>query len=844
MLRTALRNVLAHKARLLMTTLAVLLGVAFVSGTLVFTSTISTAYQKSAEEGLTHVDVAVRPDNDADASGPGAAAYLGQDLLTGVTALPGTGSAIGEASGFAALADKDGKLVGSGFDARGSNYYPDAEGEDARYPMSAGRAPEAAGEIALDARTAERTGYEVGDTVRLSVNGPVREETVTGVFTTDDGNVAAGGTLVLFDNDTAQSLYTAPGAYSQITVEAAEGTSQQQLKDEVTALLPADAEAITGQQLADDQAEVIKSQMSVMQTALLIFAGISLFVGIFIIANTFTMLVAQRTKELALLRAVGASRRQVTRSVLIEALVVGVVAAVSGLLIGIGVAAGLRGLMNAFELTIPDGPLIVTGGAVIASIVVGVGVTMLAAYLPARRAAKIPPVAAMSSVHATATKRGLLVRNTIGSILAAGGGALVLAGINQNDKGATMGLGAAVLVIGVFVLTPLLSRPVIAAASPLLRLGGVSGKLARLNAVRNPRRTAATASALMIGLTLITGMTVIAGSTQKAIDKMAAEAITADYVVSTANFTPLAPEIADTLAERPDTTALSPLRMAPAYLDGGAKDEYLIGVNGDSIAQLFDLSFASGSFDGLSGDNAVIDTDMADEHGWQVGDSFGITYEDGATGELTVTGVYEANEMISGVLLDNATITPHMQRVQDFQVMLSTTAGVSDATKSTLEEALGSNPAILVQDKQDISEDIAFAFTLLLNILYGLLAMAVIVAILGVINTLAMSVFERQQEIGMLRAIGLDRRGTKRMVRLESVVIALFGGVLGVGLGVFFGWAVGEMIATSMDTYELVLPWGRMGVFLALAALVGVLAALWPARRAAKLNMLQAIKTE
>ncbi|MFB4194515.1 ABC transporter permease [Streptomyces carpaticus] len=846
MLRTALRNVLAHKARLLMTTLAVLLGVAFVSGTLVFTSTISAAFQKSAEEGLSHVDVAIRPDNDAKAAGPGAAADLPQDLLDQVAALPGTDSATGEVSGFAALAGKDGKLVGGGFDSRGGNYFPgpDGSGDDTRYPMSEGRAPERTGEIALDARTAERTGYTVGDTVRISVNGPVREETVTGIFTTDDGNVAAGGTLVLFDNATAQSLYTAPGTYDQITVGAAEGTSQQHLKDEITALLPADAEAITGQQLADDQAEMISEQMSAMRVGLLAFAGIALFVGIFIIANTFTMLVAQRTKELALLRAVGASRRQVTRSVLIEALLVGVVAAVSGLLIGIGIAAGLRGLMNAFELTVPDGPLVITLSTVIASLVVGVGVTMLAAYLPARRAAKIPPVAAMSSVHAAATTRGLLVRNTIGSILAACGGVLVVAGINQDDEGVTMGLGAAVLVIGVFVLTPLLSRPVIAAASPLLRIGGISGKLARLNAVRNPRRTAATASALMIGLTLITGMTVIAGSVQKAIDKMAAEAITADYVVSSASFSPLDPEIADTLTEHSDVTAISALRSSPAHLEGTTKDEYLLGVNGDSIAGLINLPFEEGSFDGLADGNAVVDTTTADKHGWALGDTIGLTYADGTTGELTVSGVYEANEMIRGIILDNETLTPHMQRVQDIQVMLSTTGGVSDAAKSALEEALGNNPAILFQDKQDISEDIAFVFTLMLNILYGLLAMAVIVAVLGVINTLAMSVFERQQEIGMLRAIGLDRRGIKRMVRLESVVIALFGGALGVGLGVFFGWAVGEMIRRSMDTYELVLPWGRMAVFLGLAALVGVLAALWPARRAAKLNMLMAIKSE
>ncbi|WP_049574368.1 ABC transporter permease [Streptomyces sp. SBT349] len=848
MLRTALRNVLAHKARLFMTTLAVLLGVAFVAGTLVFTATISEAFQRSSEKGLDHVDLAIQPDEDSEAAEetPGGADNLGQDLLDRVAALPGAAHTTGSVSGFAALADKEGDLVGDGFATNGANYDagPGGTDEDRRYPLAEGRAPERAGEIALDATTADRTGYRVGDTARVSVDGPVREETITGVFTTEDGNVAAGGTLVLFDTATAQELFTAPGEYTQITVEAEGGTTQEELREAAAPLVPEDAEAITGIQLAEDQAAGIEAATSGMRTALLAFAGIALFVGIFIIANTFTMLVAQRTKELALLRAVGASRRQVTRSVLIEALVVGTVAGLTGLAAGIGIAAGLRGLMSSIDVTIPAGPLVIAADAVIASLVVGVGVTMLAAYLPARRAAKIPPVAAMSSIHAPATTRSLLVRNSIGAVFAAGGTALVIAGTGAGDKGATMGLGATLLVIGVFVLTPLLSRPVIALARPLLRVFGVSGKLARLNAVRNPRRTAATASALMIGLTLITGMTVIADSMSKAIEKMASESLRSDYVVSMANFSPLSPEVEQTLAQQPEVTALSGLRLSPALFEGEEDTQVLTGVDGESIADLTRLDFSGGSFDDLNGTNAVVDTDTAEDFGWALGDSFTTTYEDGTTEELTVSGLYEGNEMINGVMMDAATLDPHMERVESVQVMLRVADGAGEAAKSHLEEVLGDNPAILVQDKEDISEDIAFVFTLLLNMLYGLLAMAVIVAVLGVINTLAMSVFERRQEIGMLRAIGLDRRATKRMVRLESIVIALFGGVLGVGLGVFFGWAVGQLISEYLTTYELVLPWGRMGIFLLLAGLVGVLAALWPARRAARLNMLDAIKAD
>ncbi|MBB1246374.1 ABC transporter permease, partial [Streptomyces durbertensis] len=830
MFRTALRNVLAHKARLLMTVLAVMLGVAFVAGTLVFTSTLSSAFQKSSEKGFAQVDVALRPDESAH-EGPGDAARLSQELLEKAERLPGTGGALGEVSGFAALADKDGKLVGQGWSTRGGNYYAGADGggTDFRYPVKEGRAPEREGEVMLDARTAERTGYKVGDTVRTSVNGPVRQEKVVGVFTTDDGGVAAGGTLVLFDTRTAQSLFTKPGEYEQIILTADKGTSQAQLLKQVRENLPKEVEATTGKTLADEQARMIDSEMSNMRTFLLVFAGISLFVGVFIIANTFTMLVAQRTKELALMRAVGASRRQVTRSVLLEAGVVGTIAAVVGLVTGIGIAAGLRSLMNAFDLTVPDGPLLVGANAVVASLVVGIGVTMLAAWLPARRAAKIPPVAAMSSVHATPTTRSLVVRNTIGSVLFAAGAALVLLATGMDFKAAQlpMALGAGVLVIGVFVLTPLLSRPLIAAAGPLLRAFGVSGRLARQNAVRNPRRTAATASALMIGLTLITGLTVVAGSSQQAINKMAADAIKADYTVSMANYSDLSPEVEKTLRDLPEVTAISPLRRADAEVDGTT--HWISGVSGKDINKLVDVAFDSGSFADLAAGGVIVDRTTAEANDWKRGSTLTFTFEDGKSEKLTVGGVFKGNEMVQGLLMDTAVLDPHTQRPADSQLMVKLKDGVSEAGKSEVAKALGDNPAILIQSKQDVSDSIAKDFTIMLNMLYALLAMAVVVAVLGVVNTLAMSVFERSQEIGMLRAIGLDRTGIKRMVRLESIVIAVFGGVMGVALGLFFGWAVGELLGGAFGTYSLVIPWDRIALFLALSALVGVLAALCPA---------------
>lgn len=842
MFRTALRNVLAHKARLLMTVLAVMLGVAFVSGTLVFTSTLSDALQASSRKGFDNVDVAIQRGGDRADAAPGTRSALDAKLLDRAAHLPGAASATGTVSGFTAIADKSGAMIGNGFSTSGSNYFPGHVGTDARYPMRSGTAPKGPHEFALDARTADRGGYKVGDTVRISVDGPVREQKLTGVFTTDDGAVGAGGSLALFDTATAQQLFAAPGQFDEIDIKAAPGTSQTALKDAVEKVLPHGAEATTGRALADEQAKMIAQSMDGMKTGLLAFAAISLFVGVFIIANTFTMLVAQRTKELALMRAVGASRRQVTRSVLTEAFVVGAVAAVVGLAAGVGIGAGLRALVNATGAKVPDGPLVVSPSTIVIALVVGIVVTVLAAWLPGRRAAKIPPVAAMNSVHATATTKSLVVRNTIGALFAGAGTAAVLVATGMSDGKTTMGAGAALLLIGVFVLTPLLSRPLIALASPVLRLFGISGVLARQNAVRNPRRTAATASALMIGLTLITGLTVIAGSVQQGIDKMATSALKADYVVSMASRSPLSPDVAKKLATADGVTASSPLRNSPSRIGGDV--EYLTGVNGKDFGKLTQLDFTAGSLGTLHGDRAVVDDHLAKEKGWHPGSRVPVTFEDGKQGTLTIGGVYQGNQVIRGLLLDNGTLAPHQKHATDMQVMVKTAHGATPEAKDSLVKALGKNPAITIADKKDVSNAIAQTFTLLLNMVYGLLAMAVIVAVLGVINTLAMSVFERSQEIGMLRAIGLDRRGIKRMVRLESLVISLFGGVLGIGLGAFFGWAAGELIGGSLPTYELVMPWGRMAVFLAVAALVGVLAALWPARRAAKLNMLQAIKAE
>ncbi|MFF0288308.1 ABC transporter permease [Streptomyces sp. NPDC005262] len=841
MFRTALRNVLAHKARLLMTVLAVMLGVAFVSGTLVFTDTLGNAFRNQSAKSYDDVAVAVTTHadrRDEKTSGIDAA------TLKKIQSLDGVAAATGRVSGFAGVADPGGKLIGNGWSNTGGNFSPGTNGKDASYTFVDGTGPAGDGRIALDKETAKKGTYKVGDRVRVATNGPVKKYTLSGIFTTEDGAVNAGGSLVLFDTPVAQQLYLKPGWFQDVTVTAAAGSSDQKLLDAVEPLLPEDATARTGKALADDQAKQIEDGLDNLNTMLLAFAAIALFVGIFLIANTFTMLVAQRTKELALLRAVGASRRQVKRSVLLEAAVVGALASVIGFLLGIGLATGLRSAMSLIGGKIPAGPLVISPVAVGAALGVGILITVLAAWLPARRAAKIAPVAAMSSVHAVATTKSLVVRNSIGGVLTLLGAAGIVAGAAAGSDGRTIiGAGAFVALIGVIVLIPLLSRPVIALVRPLLqKLFGVSGKLAAQNAVRNPRRTGATASALAIGLTLVTGISVLGVTLGQAVDRMTTDNIKADYMISMASGDSL-DESALTALEKSDAvSAVSPQQAASIRVEGTY--HAASGVTPGDVQKVFSVKTVSGSLDSLADGEIAVGDKTAESNGWKPGTSLPVTYDDDKKGTLKVGAVYEENEFLSPVLMPKNVLDAHQSRPDIREIWLKTDGGASKANEQAVVDALGDNPAMSVMDRQDIRDMFGGFISTALNIMYGLLAMALIIAVLGVINTLAMSVFERQQEIGMLRAIGLDRRKVKRMIRLEAVVISVFGAVIGVALGTFLGWAIGRTLASAIPGYALVIPWDRIAVFLVLAALVGVLASLWPARSAAKLNMLTAIKTE
>ncbi|MFJ6775015.1 ABC transporter permease [Kitasatospora sp. NPDC091257] len=853
MFRTALRNVLAHKGRLLMTVLAVMLGTAFVAGTLVFSDTFGNALRTQNSKSYTDVAVTVS-DREArnlsdDHSGRVAGPTLTEETRTKVAAVPGAAEVRGVVGGFAGIADTKGALIGNGFSTTGTNYVPGADGTDPRYPLVEGRGPKDATEIALDRKTADKGGYKVGDTVRVAVNGPVMKLKLTGTLTTNDPRVVAGGSLAAFDTATAQRLYLTPGRYAELDVKAKPGTDDDALLTAVKQAVPQGdfIEARTGRDLAAEQDEMIRKGTTVLTTFLMGFAGIALFVGIFIIANTFTMLVAQRTKELALLRAVGATRRQITRSVLVEAVLVGLTASVTGLLAGIGIAAGLKSLLNGpMDANLPDGPLIVAPGTVLAALAVGVLVTVLAAWLPARRASRIAPVAAMSSAEQPATQKGLRVRNAIGLLFSLAGLVSLAAGVAGKEV-KLVGLGAGALLIGVFVLTPLLSRPLIALFAPLLRaVYGAPGKLAQENAIRNPRRTAATASALTIGVTLITSLTVIGASVNQAVDKAAETDLKADYTVAMQNFSKLSPEVAAQIAKAPGVSVISTERGVTVTTGQNGEDsEWMTAVDAATIDQLATVKVKEGSADALKQGKLLVSSGRAEHAGYKVGDALAVTYPDGAKGSLTVGGILEANTALASVVVPEAVVGPHLAPGTGLEkVLVKGTNGATEELKQALRDATGGNPLIAVKGAKEIKAENRQMITGILNMMYGLLGMSVVIAVLGVVNTMAMSVFERRREIGMLRAIGLDRLGIRRMVRLESLLIALFGGLVGVGLGILVAWAGVRTLADSLKDITTVVPPVQTVGFLLAAAVIGLLAALWPAHRAAKLDILDSIKSQ
>ncbi|MEV5481884.1 MULTISPECIES: ABC transporter permease [Streptomyces] len=861
MLRTALRNVLAHKARLLMTALAVLLGVAFVAGTLVFGDTTANAFRNASAQSLKDVAVSVQDEQASEADpaavspaqgrGDRTTTVLNAALANKIRALPGVASVRATVNGQATLAGKDGRPVNadSSWQNLATNYLPAKDGKDSHFPLKEGRGPANDGELALDAKTAQKAGYRIGDTVRFATDGPALTKKLVGIVTTDDPRITAGGTLTLFDTTTAQKLFHTPGRFHEIAVAAQPGTDEHALTARVQALLPEKgAMATSGADLAAQQSQQITESTTRLTKTLLAFAGIALFVGVFLIANTFTMLIAQRSREIALLRAVGASRRQVVRSVLIEAALVGLGASAAGFALGLGIATALHPLLSTNGAELPDGPLVISPTAPLASLAVGVVVTVLAAWLPSRKAAKIAPVAVLSSAGLAPPARSLKVRTILGTLLTGLGVAVMLyVSTLKTSKESNLMiamLGGALTLCGMIVLAPLLSRPLITLAGKVTtRFFGISGKLAQQNALRNPRRTAATASALMIGLALITGLTVGGYSTQQALDKEATQGLAADYKVSNSSSRGLDATASDKLAKLPGVAAAAPVTSTNLDIQGTFAT--ITGTDPRALGTAVDLNFQAGSLRDIGPGKVAVSDTFAQQAGLHVGDRVDADLSTGQGDKirkrLSVVGIYTKTRAVYDALGTVADVLPSTATHTLDNVLVKAEPGKAAGLEPQIRKALGNSPLLKVQNQEQLITADSGDLTTVLNMLYGLLAMAVVIAVLGVVNTLAMSVFERTREIGMLRAIGLDRAGIRQMIRLESVVISVFGALLGIGTGIFLAWAAGGMTTSSMPLYETALPWAKLGLFVALALLIGVLAAIWPAHRAARLNMLRAI---
>ncbi len=846
MLHATIKDLLARKLRLVTTSAAVLLGVAFLAGTLVLTDTLGATFDDLFADVYAGTDAHVRSADVIETDfGESERAGLDEALVDTVAGVDGVAAAAGFVEGYAQLVGPDSDPLGGGVKGAptfGFNWIDDPDLNP--FALEAGDAPAGPGEVVLDAGSATETGYGVGDTVTvLTAAGPA-EATVSGVATFGSIESPGGSSVMLFDTATAQDLFGRAGLVDSVDAVAAEGVSEQELTERIAATAPDGVEVLTGAEITAEEQSEIAEAFTFLDTFLLVFAAVALFVGAFIIYNTFSIIVAQRSKEMALLRAIGASRRQVLGSVLVEAVLVGLIASAVGLLAGLGVATGLKSLLAGFGIDLPSTGLVVAPATVIGSFVVGVGVSVGSALFPARRAGKVAPIAALRDVAVDTSGRSTRRAATGLAILGLGG--VVIAGGLLGGEPAPVGLGAAVVFVGVAVLGPVIAGPLTRViGAPLPPLRGMTGSLARENALRNPKRTSATAAALMIGVGLIGFITVFASSTKTSVEALIGENFTGDVVIDSGSFgfggAGLPPEVADRLAEVPEVEVAGGIRFLPAVIDG---DEGAIQAFDPALAEVLRPGRVTGSFDDLGATGVAVHDLTAEEEGLELGDDVPIAFA--ATGEqrFTVGAIYTNDDFTGDYLLTNEAATAADPAVLDVAVYVGLAEGTS------LEEAL---PAIT-----SITDDYANAEVLdldefvasqteqvdqILNLVYVLLALAVVIALLGIANTLALSIFERTRELGLLRAVGMTRGQLRSAVRWESVIIALLGTFLGLVIGLGFSRAlVAALGDEGITIYDV--PVGQLVVIAIIAAVAGVAAALLPARRAARLDVLRAIAAE
>ena len=845
MLHAAWKSLLGRKVRLLMSTFAIVLGVAFVAGTLIFTDTLNKSFVAIFDNSVG--DVVVRPVGSQDADGTQTTLTLPAGLVPRLADVPGAARADGNvvSSGLFVIGANNRVVGGQGAPglAFNTSSAPAAHGVEGLQVVR-GRDPRGADEVAVDAATVRRAGLHLGEQVRLVSAGrkALLRPTLVGIAGYPDGGSLNGASASIFDTTTAQDLFLdGRAAFNDAWVTAQPGVSQQELRDRVARVLPAGVEAVTGDKAADQSASRLLEAISFLTIFLLVFAGIALVVGSFLIVNTFSMLVAQRSRELALFRALGASRRQVTRSVLFEAFVVGLVGSTLGLGLGVLIALGIRVLFASLGLDLAGTALVLGLRTPLAAFGVGLVVTMVAAYLPARRSSRIPPIAALRddvAMPESSLRRRLLVGSlmVLAGVLAGGAGLF----LDVPRPGYWVGFGALLAMLGVAAASPVISRPFLTlAAAAYRRAFGSIGVLAGQNSLRNPRRTAATASALMIGLTLVTTMSIAGTSAKASIDQTIADTFLGDIVISNAVGQGFSPQVATTAQEQPGVASVTRLRTAPSRLRG--ERTYLTGADPSTLGSVLRLRLTAGSLADFRGNSVLVSKKTAADEGYRVGQRLVFSFPKGRTA-LRIVGIHDA--AFAGYLTTLDALEAGGYAPEDSSLLLKLTPGADPArVKAGLEQATADLPIITVKDQGEYAAEQRAPIDRLVLMIYALLGLALVIAVLGVVNTLGLSIIERTREVGLLRAIGVDRRQMRRMVGLEAVAIALLGAVLGVAMGLVFGVAL--MASLRDEGLEVTrIPWLDLGLYLLASVVIGLLAAWLPARRAARLDVLTAIGAE
>jgi putative ABC transport system permease protein len=851
--RFALKGLLGRKLRTALTALAIVLGVAMISGTYVLTDSIDSAFDTiftEVRQGSSAVITGKAAFDLSEGSGATAPAF-DESVLDTVRGVDGVSLAEGSVnSDSTTLIGRDGKAVVKG--GAPNLGFAIAEGDSPFNPLALveGDWP-GPNEVVIDSGTAKEEDFKIGDVIGVQAEGPVEKLKVSGLVRLNASISIGGATLAGFDLPTAQRLFKKEGKLDEIAVAASAGTSDAQLIKNVSAVLPPGTQVRSGQAQAADDASETNEFITFLQGFLLAFAGIALFVGSFVIANSLSITIAQRAREFATVRTLGGSRRQVLGSIVVEALVVGTAASVVGLFLGLGLAKLLFWLFDAVGFTLPNSGLLFETRTIVVSLLVGILVTLLASLRPAIRATRVPPIAAVRE-GATLPESRFARFRTPGSLLLTGLGFAALAyGLFGSGLGTTqilvwMGLGALLIFIGVSLFAARLVRPLVAAlGAPAARIGGTAGRLARDNARRNPQRTASTASALMIGLALVTLVaTLAAGITSTfrgAVDKI----FTSDYAITAQNnFSPIPIDAAAAAAKTPGVEAIASTRTGEARVFDST--EFVTAVD-PTAGEVITLDWVEGSqdvFRKLGAAGAFVDDGYAKDHGLSVGSPITVIVPSGERLELKVKGIFDppaGGSPFGAVTFSSGTFDRVYESPRNLYTFILMRGGETEQNTQALEASLGTEfPNAKVQTRDQFVDNQIAALNQILNVLYVLLALSVVVSLFGIVNTLVLTVFERTRELGMLRAIGMTRRQVRRMIRHESVITALIGGTLGIILGV----VLGALLIARVDFIEFSLPTTQIIVFAILTIVVGVVAAIFPARRAARLNPLEALQYE